>query len=108
MKSLELAEKSGYAASYISDIENNKTIPNVKCLEAIAKALNCSLARIIDNTFYMPGIDEPLNMNDYPVMNDEELFHELKDAILDFLTWDERSIRELLVYRELRKQFINK
>ena len=108
MKSLELAEKSGYAASYISDIENNKTIPNVKCLEAIAKTLECSLARIIDDSFFMPGIDEPLKMSDYAIMNNEELFHKVQDTFLDILSWSERDIKEFLTFYEVKQQYMNK
>lgn len=108
MKSVELAEKSGYAASYVSDIENNKTIPNIRCLEAIAKALDCSIARLVDDYFYMPGIDEPLNMKDYTIVNNEKLFHELQEAYKEILSWDERDIQELLIYMQVKREYKNR
>lgn len=47
MKSIELAEKLGISASYLSEIEKGKKNPSLKLLEKYAEVFNISTSSIL-------------------------------------------------------------
>jgi len=48
LKQVELAEKAEISVSYLCEIENGQTMPSVKTLIKIAKALNVDFAALFD------------------------------------------------------------
>jgi DNA-binding XRE family transcriptional regulator len=47
MSQAELGERSGVAASHLSNIEKGRSNPTLEVMEAIAKALNCSVVDLL-------------------------------------------------------------
>lgn len=51
----ELAKRTGYSLTYLSDVQCDKTMPSLKALMAIAKALDVTPGMILD-AVHDPGI----------------------------------------------------
>lgn len=46
LKQVQLAEKADISVSYLCEIENGKTMPSIKTLTKLAKALNVDFASL--------------------------------------------------------------
>ncbi|AWI03106.1 helix-turn-helix domain-containing protein [Clostridium drakei] len=48
LKQYELAQKSGISNTFLSDVEVGRTMPSIKTMEKIAKALELSIKDFLD------------------------------------------------------------
>lgn len=61
----DLAEKSGLSVSYLSDIENERTLPSLDTLHAIARAFNSDLSiEFIPHQFAPRPTTKTFSLND--------------------------------------------
>lgn len=110
MTGKRLAELAGYAPSFISEIEHNKTTPTISTLENIAQALDVMPSVILDEKFYYPYLSvDGLKAMDSNVSYDKETFSTLHDLWLDVVgKWEIQDVEELIVYLQTKNVFIEK
>lgn len=71
-KQAELAQRSGISRPYLSEIENNKKLPDIETLESISKALGLPVVAIFLKSF---------NIEDVPTQSREEVINSIKDSM---------------------------
>jgi len=75
MTQTDFAELMGLSRSYIGDLENNRSNPSIKTLEAIARALNVDLQKIISSDRTLNAKDNTLKIIEYTQLyNNKYLF----------------------------------
>lgn len=104
MTGKRLAELAGYAPSFISEIEHNKTSPTIATLENLAQALDVMPSVILDEKFYYPYLTiDGVKAMDSNVSYDMETFSTLHDLWLDVVEkWDIQDVEELIIYLQTK------
>ncbi len=90
MKLKDVAKVTNLSISYISDIENNNSIPPVDTLTNLCSALDLSIYSILSEPEDMMLMEKNINV-------------ELYELIKDFNEWDKRDQKELLTYLKVKK-----
>lgn len=105
-----LAELAGYAPSYISELENNKTTPSILTLENVAKALDVPLSVIMDDEYYYPYLSgEGLKVSDSKLSLYNDTFTTLQKYWLDVVeNWEINDVEELIIYLKTKKEHMMK
>lgn len=105
-----LAKLSGYAPSYISELEHDKATPTISTISDIAQALEVPTCAVMDEDFYYPYLDDlSIKCSDSKIVMDSNLFKELQSSWLDVLNnWEIDDVEELLIYIRTKNEAMRK
>lgn len=102
----QLAQLSGYAPSYISELEHDKATPTVSTISDIAQALEVPTCVVMDESFYYPHLsDLDVKVSDSKVIMSSNLFNELQSSWVEILkNWEIEDVEELLIYIKTKNE----
>jgi transcriptional regulator with XRE-family HTH domain len=92
LKAKDLAKAAGINASSLSLIENNRRTPDTKTLDAIARALQTTIAKLMDGASLNTGgphtsrTDEPTQAPAPLIVEPADLSAQIRDAVAAALT----------------------